>query len=145
MAPATLIPDASVISKWLLDESDSDKARALRDLFLRGEVRFVVPSLAYYEVANGLRFNRLVKADLVDEFLEDLHGYEMEEVGPSASLTLAAVETARSVGSTVYDATYLALAKAFDGTVVTADTKFDKVARSRHVAPLAKVHKEFVG
>lgn len=145
MAPPTLIPDASVLVKLWVVEAGSDQARFLRDLFIRGEVEFAVPSLAYVEVANAFRFNKDTRSLDVSEDLQDLLDLGMETVEPSAEVVTAAYREARAIGSSVYDAMYLVVAKQRKGIMVTSDLKFDRLARSKHVAPLGKVYRELAG
>ena len=57
MAHRLVVPDASVILKWVLpsgEEPDLGQALALRDSIANGHVRAVVPSLWVYEVGNTL-------------------------------------------------------------------------------------------
>ena len=57
MSPRIVVPDASVILKWVLpsaDEPDLGLALALRDDIAGGRVRAVVPHLWLYEVGNTL-------------------------------------------------------------------------------------------
>ena len=52
-----VIPDASVLLKWVLpgdDEQDSEQALMLRDQALTGAVELLVPQLWIYEVGNTL-------------------------------------------------------------------------------------------
>lgn len=142
MAALALVPDASVLVKLWLVEEDSTKARYLRDRFTEGAVRFVVPTLAFVEVANAFRHSPQTRGLDVRQFLEDLYALGMERVEPDMTLVVEAYGEARRVGATVYDALYLTLAKRLDGVMVTSDARFDKLARSRHVATLDKVHAE---
>lgn len=143
MAQATLVPDASVVSKWLLDEAQSDKARHLRDLFVRGELHFVVPTLLYHEIGNVLRFNRDVSEADAEGFLSDLHDYRMEEVSASKDLALETLREARRLRTTFYDTLYYVIAKQRGAWKVTADKKFAARAPSRHVVTLDKAYEEF--
>ncbi len=57
MATALVVPDASVILKWVLppaDEADVDRALALRDAIGNGDVQALVPELGLYEVGNAV-------------------------------------------------------------------------------------------
>lgn len=142
MAPPTLIPDASVAVKWVVEEPDSDRARYLRDLFVDEAVRFVVPSLLFYEVANAVRFT----ADLSDAERRDavakVHALEMEAADPDPDRMARAVQAATELDASVYDATYLVLAQEHDGVMVTADRKFARRAGPPHVATLEAAHAE---
>lgn len=57
MSAPVVVPDASVILKWVLpstDESEIESAIALRDAIVAGDVRAIVPTLWIYEVGNTL-------------------------------------------------------------------------------------------
>jgi predicted nucleic acid-binding protein len=49
--------DASVITKWFVDEPYSKQARKLRDDYLDPKFWLVVPRLARYEVLNALKYS----------------------------------------------------------------------------------------
>ena len=57
MTAPVVVPDASVILKWVLpsaSEPDAERAIALRDAIAAGEVRALAPDLWVYEVGNTL-------------------------------------------------------------------------------------------
>ena len=60
-----VIPDASVLLKWVLpgdDEQDGDAALSLRAEAVSGSVELVVPQLWLYEVGNTSAFSTLARA-----------------------------------------------------------------------------------
>jgi predicted nucleic acid-binding protein len=60
------VVDSSVVAKWFLTESGSDKAIQLRDEFATGRLELAVPSLLFYEVMNTLRYSGSFKSpDLI--------------------------------------------------------------------------------
>lgn len=137
MAPVALIPDASVVVKWFAPEPDRAAAVRLRDLYLAGELDLVIPDLLYYEVANALRFSRLVPPGDAADSLADLFAMELLEEPLTERLAVDAWRVAHEAGITFYDAAYLAVARKRNGVVVTADREFVRKARSRRVASLA--------
>ena len=73
IAPFIVVPDASVILKWVLpsaDESGLEQALSLRDAITGGNVQAVVPRLWLFEVGNTLA-RRLPEraADMLDALL----------------------------------------------------------------------------
>ena len=57
MNDPVIVPDASVLLKWSLDsfsEKDEAKALAIRQGWLAGRYRIILPSLWAYEVGNIL-------------------------------------------------------------------------------------------
>jgi predicted nucleic acid-binding protein len=120
----TIVIDASVAMKWVLSESDSDAAVALRDDEL------IAPVLWLAEAANALwRHARLgdITADEASMCLSELVN------APVASLPIEphlahALRLATEIGHPVYDCLYLALALHHRSHVVTADRRFVSVA-----------------
>lgn len=123
--PAPLVvPDASVILKWVLpsdDEPDADKALVLRDAILEEDVRALVPSLWLYEVGNTVarRFPSHAAA-----WLSALVKFGLEESIPSPQWLAAALELTDRYDVAFYDAAYHAIAIVHHGLFVTADTRY---------------------
>ncbi len=116
----TIVIDASVALKWVLDEADSDTAIALRDENL------IAPVLWLAEAANalwrGARIGQLT-APQARTRLSELRN------APVASLPIEphldrALMLAAEIGHPVYHCLYLALALHHDTHVVTADRRF---------------------
>lgn len=121
---APLVPDASVILKWVLppqEEPFAAEAQALLDAFVAGEVPLLVPGLWYYEVGNTL--TRRFPAEAA-EMLSALRGLALPEAEASPDLEETAVRLVVGNGITFYDAIYHALAIVTGGTFVTADQRY---------------------
>jgi predicted nucleic acid-binding protein len=127
-----LVVDASVSLKWALDdEENTEEALALRDDGIRGRFRMVAPSLWLYEVANGLltatRRGR-VSPEAGSELLSYLTLVGVRFSDPEIEECYRA---ALRHGVALYDAVYLALAKALGADLWTGDRKFlDNVMKS---------------
>jgi len=136
MAPRLIVPDASVLLKWVLrsgDEEAADAALALRDAWIDGAVDLVVPSLWVYEVGNVLGLKR---PTLAGEMLQALMDLPLTEEHPQA-YSAEAFALMKDFGATFYDAAYHALAIARGGVMVTADRKYvAKCGRAGAVALL---------
>jgi len=118
-----IVLDASVVLKWVLrDEAGASAALVWRHRHLEGMERVAVPTLMFYEVANAMVFSGRLTAEQADE------SWDVE----SGSM-LRAMELARTAGTSVYDACYVALAEALGCDFVTADTK---LARKLEAVPL---------
>ena len=118
---STYVIDTSVTVAWYMEESFSPAARAWQDRLLGGRVRFLVPSLHYWEFANVLR-SRVARGelgqDLAAEIL-DLHlDAPLEVVEPERRVVFS---TALEYGATVYDAVFNALALANQAPLITAE------------------------
>jgi len=129
-----VIPDASVLLKWVLpgpEETDREAALQLRDEAARGELTLKVPPLWLYEVGNTLarRF-----PDDAEALLEVLVAFDLEEGATDATWRRQAIDLVRHHHVTFYDAAYHALALVEGGTFVTADARY-----ARRVAPVGGV------
>ena len=124
MSTSLVVPDASIILKWVLpsnDEPDTDKALQLRDAILDENVRALVPALWFYEVGNTVarRFPSHAAA-----WLAALVKFELEESPPSLQWLSVVLELTDRYGVTFYDAAYHAIAIVHKGLFVTADTRY---------------------
>jgi predicted nucleic acid-binding protein len=121
---ATIVLDASVILKWVLDAEDEPghaAARRLLERRQRKELDLVVPPLWLYEVGNVLCLKRPADASVALAALCDLG---LTEILMSRELIERAVDLAQAHGVTFYDASYLAVAEDREAVLVTADAKF---------------------
>jgi predicted nucleic acid-binding protein len=119
-----IVIDASVAVKWVLDESGSEAAVALRDQEL------IAPALWLAEAANALW--RRVRTGEITAVEANARLSELRRA-PVASLSMEpyldpALELAVEMGHAVYDCIYLALALRHRTHVVTADRRFVSAA-----------------
>jgi predicted nucleic acid-binding protein len=137
MALPVVVPDASVLLKWVLaseDEENRDRALELRERWLSGECAVVVPSLWLFEVGNIVGTKQ---PDLAGELMQILIDYRFEEE-PASDFCLKALELMRKFNVTFYDASYHAVALTRGGVFVTADANYcRKTAAVGHSMKLA--------
>lgn len=126
--PPALVVDASVAVKWFNPEEGHERALALRDRHVSGRVRLVAPSLLVWEVGNALRYSGELGASDVKRALEALLDLQVALEGPDTSWLEDAVDLAFEAGLTLYDASYLGLARHLGTSVVTADEKMETKA-----------------
>lgn len=113
-----LVVDASVALKWLVAEGGSDLAAALRP-----NSELIAPDLLLAEVANALwkkvrrREMEPEDADLAIQLLQRVN----VDFRSSRPLVRPALALAREIDHPVYDCIYLALARAEQCALVTAD------------------------
>ncbi len=124
MAKPLVVPDASVILKWVLppaDETDVETALALRDSIASGDIRALVPDLWVYEVGNTLarRF-----PDRAARLLDALFRFDLTTAQRSRRWLSHALELTRRHGVTFYDAAYHAHAIVEQGVFITADARY---------------------
>jgi predicted nucleic acid-binding protein len=119
----SIVIDASVALKWVLDEPGKEAADALLDEEL------IAPALWLVEAANALwkRVQRgEISADEAKERLAELYNAPMTTTAIEDDLP-AAAELANTLGHPVYDCLYLAAAIRESTYVITADRRFHAV------------------
>jgi predicted nucleic acid-binding protein len=79
-----------------------------------------------FEVTNALRYNPSFTAEEVKEAVKTLFDLGIEIITPTYSLLAKAIEMAKSLDVTCYDAAYLALAGELGFEFITADEKFSR-------------------
>lgn len=129
MAPRVVVPDASVILKWVLptaDEPELDQALALRDAIVSGNVRAIVPHLWICEVGNTLARRQPTRAG---HALDVLLRFDLESAPATPTWLGLVLDLTCRYGVTFYDAAYHAHAIETRGAFVTADERY--VSRTR--------------
>lgn len=118
--------DTSVAVKWFsqVGEADLPQALEIRRKFMVGEVRLVVPELFFVELANALRYNPRFTVHDVEAAVASVWAMEFERTDLSSPTLKEAVRLAYQFQITLYDAMFLALAKAAQAVLVTADEAF---------------------
>ena len=116
----SVVIDASVALKWVLDEPGKEAADALL------EEELIAPSLWLLEAANAL-WRRTQRGEINDEEakerLTELYNAPVTTTTVEDDL-LAAADLANVLGHPVYDCLYLAMAIRENTYVVTADSRF---------------------
>jgi len=129
VARPIVVPDASVLLKWVLEsdnEEDRDAALALKASWLSGSCGIVVPQLWVYEVGNVLGLKRSATAQTLLRAMVDL---ELEDVAAVHHLEHT-YQLIHKYRVTFYDAAYHGLAIAREGTLVTADAAYVRNTQS---------------
>lgn len=126
MQTPLVVPDASVLLKWVLssdDEPDADKALLLRVAIIDETVHAILPPLWLYEVGNTVarRF-----PDYASGWLSALMKFGIDEKLQSPLWLAKTLELTRKYDVSFYDAAYHALALVHGGSFVTADVRYVK-------------------
>ena len=123
MIPAVVL-DTSVLIKWIRQgEVLSEQALVFRDVYLKGEIWIMEPSLATYELANVLRYKGDLSTKQVQEAIQSIIDMGFEWIMPSKDLIDLAVEMACKYDTTVYDSTFAALGVLRSALFITADKR----------------------
>ncbi|MCL5966110.1 MAG: type II toxin-antitoxin system VapC family toxin, partial [Deltaproteobacteria bacterium] len=137
LASRIIVPDASVILKWVFtgaEEKDREQADAIRSGWLDGRLEIVLPRHWAFEVGNVIALKDPGRAG---ELMDVLIGYRCAEEETTPDLCRTAFGLTRDFGVTFYDAAYHAVALRRNGTFVTADESYcRKVSRKGGVALL---------
>ena len=117
----TLVIDASVTVKWVVEEAGTPEALALRQ-----KAKLIAPELLVAECANIL-WKKVKRDELLKEeallAARLLQGAEIELL-PTRSLFEAATRMSIEIDHPAYDCLYLALAVETECPFVTADERF---------------------
>jgi len=120
-----LVVDASVLIKFYVPEILSDRAERLLAKVEQQDIDLLAPDLICLEAGNILwkkqRLKELTRSE-VEEITEAILSLPLK-IEASKSLLPLAVNIAIAYGITVYDASYLSLAKVYETTLMTADRK----------------------
>ena len=127
----SVVVDASLAVKWLVEEDDSDKAHAALQAWVAQDITRIAPHLMPFEVANALH-RRVLRGELnvgdstrmISRPLES--GLELHQ---PPGLHVRALQLASQLKQgAAYDAHYLALAESFGCELWTADERFYRAA-----------------
>jgi predicted nucleic acid-binding protein len=139
MAVPLVVPDASVLLKWVLpsdDEPEADKALHLRAAIVDDTVHAIVPPLWIYEVGNTVARRFPAHAQT---WLSALLRFGLEEMPASQAWLGKSLELTSRHEVSFYDAAYHALALLHKGLFVTADAKYaNRASGSGSVITLAE-------
>jgi len=120
----TLIVDASVALKWLIEEEGSEKAASLRSEELHA------PALIRLEIGNALRSltaRDLLTAEAAREAYTVFLAAPMTLHPLNAADGAEAFALALQLAHPIYDCVYLALALKLEARYITADQRFQRI------------------
>lgn len=133
---STVIVDASIVLKWVLQEPDSHIAEALLAEWIDKETIILAPALLVFELTNSL-YRKARKGEITFEEVELslrkilLTGLELD-FSEDPNLSLKAVELAKRFDlPATYDSHYLALAQREGCELWTTDIKLLRALRGQ--------------
>ena len=123
-----VVPDASVLLKWVLpsdDEPEADKALLLRATIQDEAVDALLPALWLYEVGNTIARRFPMHAS---SWLSALMKFGLEEASPSQLWLTKTLELTQHYEVSFYDAAYHALcAEIQEPDVIVSDLALDEL------------------
>ena len=127
----SVVVDASLAVKWLVEEDDSDKAHAALQSWVAQDITRIAPHLMPFEVANALH-RRVLRGELNVGDSIRMMARLLEsrlELHQPPDLHVRALQLASLLKqNAAYDAHYLALAESFGCELWTADERFYRAA-----------------
>ena len=135
-----VVPDASVILKWVLQKEEEPNFLAafqILEAYQAERIDIRLPSLWRYETSNILV---LKQPTFAEEAMKLLLAYDFPEEALHRDYCLAVIDFMKGIkGVSFYDAAYHVLALQVEGTYVTADARYvEKTHRKSHVRLLSK-------
>ena len=122
----TLVVDASVAAKWVLNEEGTERAIALRS-----EDGLITPSILVAEIGSAIwkaaRRDLIAPADAIAAIRDVLLPFEA--LVPDDELRVPALAMAIEIGHPIYDCFYLALAERERCALITADARLIEAAK----------------
>ena len=137
---AGYVVDASVLTKWFMEEEDRDLALGLRELHTSGRSALFVSELTFLEILNAIRYGPKAKEEDGAEALHVLENLHLQ-VKPIEFDTLRKANAiAWGYKITIYDALYVALAEQVGYPLITADEEMvEKLKGHSIVVPLREL------
>lgn len=129
----SLVVDASVALKWVVNEPGSEHANALLTDFAAGAVSLVAPEHVVGEIGNGLRkrvAQDILSTDAAAAALGAIAALELEFLG-GADRWFRSLRAALDWQVTTYDALYVLLALDLNAELVTADLRLADAALAK--------------
>ena len=127
----SVVVDARLAVKWLVEEDDSDKAHAALQSWVARDIARIAPHLMPFEVANALH-RRVLRGELNVGDSARMIARLLEsrlELRQPPGLHIRALQLASQLKkNAAYDAHYLALAESLGCELWTADERFYRAA-----------------
>ena len=120
------VVDASVATRFVLDEDLDDEANGILEGFIKGEYNLLAPTLINYEVGNALRTavaRNDINIEISGESYEAFLGFNLDVDNMELDDFLGALALSHRRNISIYDAAYIWLSKKLAATLITADAK----------------------
>jgi predicted nucleic acid-binding protein len=129
-----LVVDASVAAKWFNIEELSDKAANVKDAHVKGDMELAAPTHLLYEVGNSIWRNKQLSDNDACDAISSIMRLDIQLIEPTVQRAQRAMQIARQVETSFYDAVYLQVAEEMKIPLLTADQK--QITAGRSVATM---------
>ena len=124
-----LILDTSVLVKWFAEDEKNKTADKLFKQLKNQKVTIFLPELAKYELGNALLKGKNFTFKDIKKSLINFYNLPIIFIIQNQKLSLLAYQIAEKLNITYYDASFLALAKLQNATLITANPKHQKAVK----------------
>lgn len=130
-----IVLDASVVLKWVFgNKAGEEKARHYRERHVSGEEIVAVHDLFFYEIANVLATKTKLSTKDLAKIFSLIWNFDLEIFIFGLDDFLTGISLSRQYGITLYDASYINLARRLKCNFVTADRRlYEKVKELKQV------------
>jgi len=118
-----IVLDASVILKWFLPEEGQELALGFLENHSNNQEQIAVPELLYYEITNTLSVKTRLSQEAIVEAMSYLFDLSLAVFSLSQHEYIESMSLSRLYNVSVYDASYVALAKSLGTSFITADKR----------------------
>lgn len=130
-----IVLDSCVVLKWVFDDEDAhERAIKYQQKHISGEETIIVPSLFFYEITNVLATKtRLNSSDVAESFLM-FWNFDFEVIDFRLEEFLSVIDLSMHYKVSVYDASYIELARKLNCNFITADRElYEKASEMKEV------------
>lgn len=129
-----VVLDASIALKWFFPrEKNSNIARRILKKAKKEKLEVIVPQIFFFEVVNAVKTKAKSTVKDVLEVINKIFSLKLVSKKADERLLTKANFYAQKYDLTIYDASYLALAKILGVNLITADEKLGRKTKLKFV------------
>lgn len=128
-----VILDTSVVVKWFVDESDSDKAQDIIRKQKKKEIQIILPDIVLLELINALYYSEKYSQENITKAIEVMSKLKIvyKSLNNSLLLNVSSLVIRNKIQS--YDALFIALAEQEKCPLITTDHKHHRKEISKMI------------
>lgn len=136
---ASVILDASIALKWFLKEKDSGLADNILEKLEKEELKIFIPQIFFFEVVNVVKTKAESTSYDVLKVINKIFSLNLNTEKVDLNLLKKANFYAQKHNLSIYDASYIALAKINNAILITADEKMVRKVNLKFVKSLKEM------